>query len=48
MPYGFQPGIGTRKPLQQKPVPPTSYLSGPFSEQAFASAYLGGKIGSKL
>jgi hypothetical protein len=30
------------------PVPPTSNLSGPFSEQTFASAHLGGRIGIKM
>jgi hypothetical protein len=36
-----------RKPLQQKLSPPTSHPSGLFSEQAFASAHWGGKIGIK-
>jgi hypothetical protein len=36
-----------RKPLQQKPVSPTSYHSSPFSEQTFAFAHSGGQIGIK-
>lgn len=34
----------TREPLQQKPVPPTSKFSNPFSELTYASASLGGRM----
>ena len=45
MPFRF---TVPRSPLQQKPALPTSYPKGPFSEQAFASARLGGKIGIEI